>query len=71
MSKATQQEIDTVIYDTDISDEDYGFILDANGNLKSIFLPEDIPFKQPKNVQRILKIFGITDADQLDGGSIH
>jgi hypothetical protein len=50
----------------EISNEDYGFILDGNGDLKSIFLPENVPFKAPKNVNKILKIFGVVDVQRLD-----
>ena len=53
-------------YAGDISNDDYGFILDSNGELKSIFLPENVPFKAPKNVSKILKLFGIPDVDNVD-----
>ena len=73
MSKVSQdQEIDVGdIYDTEISDEDYGFVLGPDGELKSVFLPDNIPFKQPKNVQKIFKMFGIRDAEQLDNDTLH
>jgi hypothetical protein len=70
MTKAVQEQFDDV-YDTEISDEDYGFILGPDGELKSIFLPENMPFKPPKNIARILKMFGINDADQLDNNTLH
>ena len=67
MSKATQQEINyDDVYDTEISDEDYVFILGPDGELKSVFLPESLPFKAPKNIAKILKIFGINDLENLD-----
>ena len=53
-------------YPGDITNEDYGFILDSNGDLKSVFLPEHVPFKAPKNVNRILRLFGIPDVDNVD-----
>jgi hypothetical protein len=73
MSKVSQdQEVDVGdIYDTEISDEDYGFVLGPDGELKSVFLPDNIPFKQPKNVQKIFKMFGIRDAEQLDNDTLH
>lgn len=48
----------------DIEDDDYGFILDRNGNLKSVFLPEntdDIPDK----VLEILELFEIDSIESL------
>jgi hypothetical protein len=73
MSKVSQdQEVEMGdVYDTEISDEDYGFILGPDGELKSVFLPDNIPFKQPKNVQKIFKMFGIRDAEQLDNDTLH
>jgi len=59
-------EFEDAEYPGEISNEDYGFILDSNGELKSIFLPENVPFKAPKNVNRILKLFGIPDVDNVD-----
>jgi len=50
----------------EISNEDYGFILDANGDLKSVFLPDNVPFRAPKNVNKILKIFGVVDVQRFD-----
>lgn len=73
MSKLSQdQELEMQdIYDTEISDEDYGFILGPNGELKSVFLPDHLPFKTPKNIAKILKMFGITDPEQLDNTTLH
>jgi hypothetical protein len=66
MSKTAQQEIkEDDVYDTEISDDDYGFILGPDGELKSLFLPESVPFKTPKNIARILKVFGITDISNV------
>jgi hypothetical protein len=60
-----QEEFDPI--DIDIANDDYGFIFDADGELKSVFLPDNIPFKVPKNIQRILKIAGIRDIDDITG----
>lgn len=71
MSKTTAA-IDNLIvedmYDTEIGEEDYGFILGPNGELKSVFMPDVVPFKQPKNIQKILKIFGVHDIERFNGG---
>jgi hypothetical protein len=50
----------------EITSEDYGFILDGNGDLKSVFLPDNVPFRAPKNVNKILKIFGVVDVQRFD-----
>lgn len=59
------------VYDEEISDEDYGFIFGPDGELKSVFLPTNVPFKTPKNIAKILKMFGIQDAEQLDDTTLH
>ena len=72
MSKlAQEQEVFDDVYDTEISDEDYGFILGPNGELKSVFLPDNLPFKQPKNVAKILKMFKIMDCEQIGNDTLH
>lgn len=75
MSKTTTHEEDydvQDIYDTEISDEDYGFIVGPDGELKSVFTPENAPFQTPENVLKILAMFGIHDIDNIEGGhSIH
>jgi hypothetical protein len=54
-------------YETEITDEDYGFVFDSDGNLKSVFLPDAVPFKPPRNIAKILKICGIHDIDNING----
>jgi hypothetical protein len=68
MSKHTQvREIELEEqYDDDISDDDYVFILGSDGELKQVILPENVPFKAPKNVNKILKVFGVHDVSNID-----
>jgi hypothetical protein len=69
MSKVTrelEQEIDEFLNDVNWEDEDYAFIIGPKGELKSVLLPETGVFVAPKNVQRILKIFGVRDIDDID-----
>ena len=69
MSKSSlDQVIEEMSSDSqdDIGDEDYGFVFDAEGNLKYIFIPENLPFKPPKVITRIMKILGVTDLSQFN-----
>lgn len=50
---------------------DYEFVISANGELKSIMIPEDLMEDPPKSVARILKIFGIKDIHTLTSGTLH
>ena len=79
MSKKSNKELEQAIEDMadelDIDDEDYGFIIGPDGTLKMIFMPDesDMPTgKIPATVKKILKIFKIQDAEQLEtNGMIH
>ena len=72
MSKLSEElAVEDGLYDSDIGDEDYGFILGPDGELKSLFLPDVLPFKQPKNVAKILKMFGIRDPEQIGNDTLH
>jgi hypothetical protein len=52
--------------DDELDNDDYCFIFDRDGNIKSVILPEVVPFKAPKNIAKILKIFGVSDIAILD-----
>jgi len=52
--------------DDELEDDDYCFIFDRDGNVKSVILPEVVPFEAPKNIAKILKILGVRDISMLD-----
>lgn len=59
-------------YSEEVFEEgDYEFVISANGELKSIMIPEDLMEDPPKSVARILKIFGIKDIHSLTSGTLH
>lgn len=43
------------------NDEDYGFVIGADGKLKSLILPDKFQLNPPKKIKRILKILGFED----------
>jgi hypothetical protein len=65
-------EVDEVEYeeayldDQDIGEDDYGFVFDAEGNVKFVFVPDSMPFKPPKTILKIMKILGVTDLSQFN-----
>jgi hypothetical protein len=70
-----EKEIDSVDdhdveYD-EFDDSDYGFIIGPDGELKSVMFPEDLMFDPPKEIKKILKIFGIKDINDLSAKTIH
>ena len=67
------EELDTSD-ETDLADEDYGFIISPNGQLKSFFVPvDDFEIDPPEVVIAILKLLGINNInDALEGNpTIH
>lgn len=52
MSKLAQDQAVTIddVFDTEITEDDYGFIVGPNGELKSVFLPDTLPFKTHKRI---------------------
>lgn len=62
------------IYEAEIEDSDYGFVVDEDGDLKAVFLPHDMPdFEQdiPEKVMKIFKIFGIKNPGGVETHSVH
>jgi hypothetical protein len=65
-------EVDEVEYeeayldDQDIGEDDYGFVFDSDGNVKFVFVPDNMPFKPPKTILKIMKILGVTDLSQFN-----
>ena len=67
------EELDTSD-ETDLADEDYGFVISPTGQLKSFFVPlDDFEIDPPEAVVAILKLFGIDDVNgALEGNpTIH
>ena len=50
----------------EIEEEDYGFIFGPDGEIKAVFVPEVLPFKLPKNINKIMKMLGITNLEQFN-----
>lgn len=48
-----------------ISNTDYGFVITADGELKTFFCPDSFDGWPPKEVMKIFKIFKITDLTEV------
>jgi hypothetical protein len=53
------------------SADDFGFIIDAEGELKSVMIPEHLMEDPPEEVIMILKLFGIEDINMLESRTLH
>ena len=67
MTKRAEIEVEEAFdYQDEIGEEDYGFVFDADGNLKFAFIPEFPPDKPPKNIAKIMKLLGVIDLAQFN-----
>jgi hypothetical protein len=57
--------------DSDLSPGDFGFILNPDGSLKSLMIPEDLMEEPPEEVQIILEMYGIDNVHQLENRILH
>ena len=65
------EEVDSdLIDDDDITAEDYGFILDGNVDLKSVFMPEH-DMSLPESVKQICEVFGIDNPNDIYTHTLH
>lgn len=77
MSKRTEQELSVSEYEDraefTVADSDFGFLIDEEGNLKTVFGPEELFDAPPETVQKILDIFGVDSAELImrAGATIH
>lgn len=58
------------VYDEEITDEDYGFVFDKDGDLKSVFFPTNYKVV-PEGVLAIFQMYGIEDPESVIVHSVH
>jgi hypothetical protein len=51
-------------FTNELTEKDYGFIIDENGDLKAVLWPSGME-ETPKNVIAICKAFGVSDPDNV------
>lgn len=77
MSKRSELALGTAEFDDKteftISDDDFGFLIDSEGNLKTVFGPDELFDAPPETVQRILDMFGVDSSELImrAGTTIH
>jgi hypothetical protein len=57
--------------DDEYDPTDYGFIISADGELKSVMYPEELMGEPPEEIKLIMQIFGISDIETIDNRTIH
>jgi hypothetical protein len=67
----SQQEAREDLYDSEIGDEDYGFIFGPDGELKAVFMPTDFDFNVPEQVRNVFELAGIPNPLAVQVHTIH
>jgi hypothetical protein len=67
----TDVTVDEYDDNDEYSADDFGFIIDAEGELKSVMIPEHLMEDPPEEVIMILKLFGIEDINMLESRTLH
>jgi hypothetical protein len=67
----TDLTVDEYDDNDEYSADDFGFIIDAEGELKSVMIPEHLMEDPPEEVIMILKLFGIEDINMLESRTLH
>jgi hypothetical protein len=57
--------------DDDRDADDFEFIISADGDLKSMVIPEHLMNDPPEEIQIIMKLYGIEDLNMLDNRTLH
>ena len=59
-----EDDLSVEAFGQELTNEDYGFIIDARGELKSIYLPDNCE-TLPKHIIAILEACGIENAEEI------
>ena len=57
--------------DDDFNENDFGFIISENGELKSVMYPEKLLEDPPQEIKEILRIYGIDDINEIEHRTLH
>ena len=60
-----EEQEEVISEDYEIGDQDYGFVIGADGELKHLFPPTDFYLEPPPIVRKILKLLGIKDINAV------
>lgn len=59
------------IIEDDEDVDDYTIVIGADGNIKTLIIPEDYIENVPETVQIILELLGIDDINKLNSRTLH
>ena len=67
LTEVTAEELIDDEY-SELGPEDYAFVVDGEGNLKSFYMPAEFTMDHPANIKKIMKIFGYKNIQDFEDG---
>ena len=64
-------EIEELPEEDEITSDDFVVIIDCNGDLKGIIVPENLMSDPPPEISKILNMYGIDDIHSIEVETIH
>jgi len=59
------------LFEAEVEDSDFGFIVGLDGELKAVFMPLTDDYAMPDNVRKLFTMFGISDPEGVTEHTIH
>jgi hypothetical protein len=64
-------EVEEADFENEFDRDDFGFIISADGELKSVMYPEHLMDDPPEEIKMILEIFGIDNFETIENRVLH
>ena len=71
ITKTQENESSQDFYENEIRDDDYVFVIRADGTLKTVMMPEENAVDTPDEIQRILSVYNMDLAELAEPRVLH
>ena len=71
ITKTQENESSQDFYENEIRDDDYVFVIRADGPLKTVMMPEENAVDTPDEIQRILSVYNMDLAELAEPRVLH
>lgn len=71
ITKTQENESSQDFYENEIREDDYVFVIRADGTLKTVMMPEENAVDTPDEIQRILSVYNMDLAELAEPRVLH
>jgi len=71
ITKAQENESSLDFHENEIREDDYVFVIRADGTLKTVMMPEENTFDTPDEIQRILSVYNMDLSELAEPRVLH